>query len=791
MLGSSVRPSSPRSTPLQPPWHCHWCGRRLPRLRALGLPAQRTMTAPAMIPPELEAEILRSPRREVALRHHRPAAARASRHRAARARAGRGRRAARPPTLEVEPYLPFILETLEKYPTLTRLPPLRDGARARLPGGPDHFRRVIARLRPRPAAEAYLRLRTLPGEQGQVDWGHFGKSHRSAARAAAWAFVMVLSATRARSSCASSSSVDGELPARARRGLRFFGGVAAHAALRQSQECRARAPRRRDPLPSDAARARRSLPLRAAPRGRRARQREGARRARHPLCTRRFFAARTFTDLADLNAQAAAWCDGHRRRAALSGGSQRTVRQVFADEQPHLLASARQPVSRDERLDVDVGKTPYVRFDLNDYSIPHTHVRRTLTRRCRSRHGAHRRRHTTWSQRHLRCWDRGAQIEDRRAHRALVAHKRAPAAIGLDRLAVRRRRATPCSRSPPSAAPISAASPPRCCSCSTRYGAAELEAAIVEALARTSPTSVPCADPRAAPQERRPPPPIAVALPEDRARDRARHPPTALATYDQLKETDPMTTALDPLQARAERRSAVSGLLAHWDEIERRALAPQSSTSRSPSAPRRSLERRLPEAHIGRFKSMADFDWSWPKDRPRGIEELSHPRLPQRGANVVLVGPNGVGKTMIPKPRPPGDPPRPHRALRHRQRHARRPRRPGDRPSPAPAATPLQPARSCSASTRSAISPTTAATPTCSSRSSPAATSTGTLLTTNKAFAEWSEVFPHAACVVTLVDRLIHRAEIIDIEAESYRLKEAKERAEQRARKRRRAKSAT
>ncbi|MEY2935867.1 MAG: hypothetical protein RL033_6616, partial [Pseudomonadota bacterium] len=51
------------------------------------------------------------------------------------------------------------------------------------------------------------------------------------------------------------------------------------------------------------------------------------------------------------------------------------------------------------------------------------------------------------------------------------------------------------------------------------------------------------------------------------------------------------------------------------------------------------------------------------------------------------------------------------------------------------------------------------------------------VLSTNKPFAEWSEVFPHAACTVTLVDRLLHRAEIIDIEGDSYRLKEAKERA--------------
>ena len=61
-------------------------------------------------------------------------------------------------------------------------------------------------------------------------------------------------------------------------------------------------------------------------------------------------------------------------------------------------------------------------------------------------------------------------------------------------------------------------------------------------------------------------------------------------------------------------------------------------------------------------------------------------------------------------------------------------------------------------------------------------------LSTNKAFAQWSEVFPNAACVVSLVDRLVHRAEIVAIEGESYRAKEARERAEQRAKQRRRAK---
>ena len=49
-------------------------------------------------------------------------------------------------------------------------------------------------------------------------------------------------------------------------------------------------------------------------------------------------------------------------------------------------------------------------------------------------------------------------------------------------------------------------------------------------------------------------------------------------------------------------------------------------------------------------------------------------------------------------------------------------------------------------------------------------------LTTNRPFAEWGEVFPNASCVVSLVDRLVHRSEILTIEGESYRLKEAKER---------------
>jgi transposase len=69
----------------------------------------------------------------------------------------------------IDPYLPFILQTLEKFPRLTASRLHAMVCERGYAGGADHFRHVVSRHRPRPKAEAYLRLRTLPGEQGQVD----------------------------------------------------------------------------------------------------------------------------------------------------------------------------------------------------------------------------------------------------------------------------------------------------------------------------------------------------------------------------------------------------------------------------------------------------------------------------------------------------------------------------------------------------------------------------------------------------------------------------------------------
>jgi len=96
----------------------------------------------------------------------------------------------------IEPFLPFVLETLKKHPNLTASRLYQMVRERGYSGGADHFRHLVAQNRPRRAAEAYLRLKTLPGEQAQVDWGHFGYMTIGKAKRPLMAFVMVLSFCR-------------------------------------------------------------------------------------------------------------------------------------------------------------------------------------------------------------------------------------------------------------------------------------------------------------------------------------------------------------------------------------------------------------------------------------------------------------------------------------------------------------------------------------------------------------------------------------------------------------------
>jgi DNA replication protein DnaC len=251
-----------------------------------------------------------------------------------------------------------------------------------------------------------------------------------------------------------------------------------------------------------------------------------------------------------------------------------------------------------------------------------------------------------------------------------------------------------------------------------------------------------------------------------------------------------MTAATQANTAQLKERAQalrLLGLLAHWDALQgdpaRLAWTGELLAWEEAERSRRSLERRLRAAHIGRFKPLADFDWHWPKHCDRAaVQELMTLSFMLDATNVVLVGPNGVGKSMLACNLA-------HQALiegktvlftsagqllgdlaaldsdtllRRRLRHYA-----------APDLLLIDEVGYLSYSNRHADLLFELISRRYEQRS--------TVVTTNKPFKEWKDVFPNAACTVSLIDRLVHRCEVVAIEGESYRLKEAKARAELKA----------
>ncbi|HWR88113.1 MAG TPA: IS21 family transposase [Acidiferrobacterales bacterium] len=440
---------------------------------------------------------------------------------------------------QIDAYLPFVQQTLEQFPTLTASRLYAMARERGYCGGPDHFRHLIGRYRPRRKVEAYLRLRTLPGEQGQVDWGHFGHLDIGRARRPLMAFVMVLSYSR---QIFLRFFLDARMESFLRGHLGAFAAwsglprVLLYDNLKSVVLQRHGDAIRFHPTLLDFAGHYRFEPRPVAP----ARGNEKGRVERAIRYVREnFFAARTYTDLDDLNAQAQAWCVGQAADRLCPEDTAVRVREAFATEQPRLLPVADNPYPLDERVAVKAGKTPYVRFDLNDYSIPHTHVGQWLTVLA----DVHQVRITDAAQVlacHARSYDRGAQIENPDHVQALVDYKRrARHHRGADRLS----HAAPASQE----LLIRAAGRGENLGTITaallrlldRYGGAELEAAIRDALGRgvPHPNAVRLALERRR-EQRHAPPPVAVCLPDHiKDRDSAVQ-PHRLDTYDQLTGED-------------------------------------------------------------------------------------------------------------------------------------------------------------------------------------------------------------------------------------------------------------
>jgi transposase len=324
----------------------------------------------------------------------------------------------------IDDFAPFIQETLAKYPRL-RASRMYAMARERgYSGGPDYFRHIVSRYRPRPTAEAYLRLRTLPGEQAQVDWGHFGKLVIGSATRPLWAFVMVLSYSRHiflrfYLGAAMPAFLHGHVSA-----FEWFGGVPREILydnLKSAVLERVGDAIRFHPTLLELSAFYRYSPKPVAP----ARGNEKGRVERAIRYVRdSFFAARSFDGLDDLNRQALVWCDGPASDRLCPEDRKRTVREAFTEDRSRLIALPPDRFPCDQRLDVHVGKTPYVRFDLNDYSVPHDCVRRTLSviasfDSIRILDGQ-----ATIAE-HPRCWDRAQQIESSAHIEALETSKRA------------------------------------------------------------------------------------------------------------------------------------------------------------------------------------------------------------------------------------------------------------------------------------------------------------------------------------------------------------------------------
>jgi len=223
------------------------------------------------------------------------------------------------------------------------------------------------------------------------------------------------------------------------------------------------------------------------------------------------------------------------------------------------------------------------------------------------------------------------------------------------------------------------------------------------------------------------------------------------------------------------------GLIAHWQDItdQQQTLLAQWLTWELAERKQRSLERRLSSAKLGRFKALTEFDWQWPSK----IDQVAVQRLMQldfisEASNIIILGSNGVGKSTIAQnlgykavmqghtvifttaanmlndlAAQDGD-----NALRRRLSYYAKPK-----------LLLIDEVGYLSYSNRHADL--------LFEIINRRYEKNATIVTTNKAFSEWNEVFPNAACVVSLIDRLVHHSEVLAIEGESYRMKEAQEQA--------------
>jgi transposase len=388
--------------------------------------------------------------------------------------------------LVTDPYVEFIRQTLQNYPRLraTRIyHMIRDRGYT---GSVVQLRRLVARLRP-VHQEAFLRLRAFPGEQGQVDWAHFGEVAVGRARRRLSCFLIILSYSRA---LYLEFFFDQSMENFLRGHVRAFHAWSGLPRILLYDNLRSAVLERRGDqihfhprlldLCSHYHFAPRACQVRAG--------NQKGRVERAVLYVREsFWAGRTFTTLEELNRQALLWRDQVAHPRPWPDDDSRTVAQAFAEEQPRLLPLPAHPFETDLVLPVHTDKTIYIRFDLNDYSIFPDAVGRPLTlvaseSTVRILDG------TKEIACHHRSYDRHKQVLDPTHQQALLEEKRqAFGSTPGGRLA----QAAPESETLLDAAfargESAGSQTARLLKLLDTYGAAELRTAIREALERNTP----------------------------------------------------------------------------------------------------------------------------------------------------------------------------------------------------------------------------------------------------------------------------------------------------------------
>ncbi len=283
----------------------------------------------------------------------------------------------------IDPFEAFIDRTLERYPLIPASVLHRMVVKRGYRGAGSHFRAQIAGRRPKPTAEAFLRLQTLPGEQAQVDWGDCGQWPVEGGSRLLSVFVMVLSYSRAIFARFSLDKQMGSWLEAHNRAFAFFGGLARTSLydnLKSAVLERVGQAKRFHPTMLDLAAWYRfeAFPVNIRKGEEKGSVENGVKYVKNSFMPEIRASGLVGISMDELNQRALEWCVQTGGNRPWKRSTSFRVSDAYEKERPHLTPLPNEPFPAATETPVRVGKTPYFRFDRNDYSVPHTAVRRTL-----------------------------------------------------------------------------------------------------------------------------------------------------------------------------------------------------------------------------------------------------------------------------------------------------------------------------------------------------------------------------------------------------------------------------